>query len=151
MESGGGQEEATGENPGFLMFFRKLMLTQPLIHSKDMYWVLSCAAYCDWDTKMEKTDVVSAPVGLINKQYEYAKRSWEVAGKGKQKGPFLGVYCPLNLIKTIKDTVIILGSILEKEYMCAKSLQSCSTICDHIDCSLPGSSVHGILQVRILE
>ena len=25
------------------------------------------------------------------------------------------------------------------------------TLCDHINCSLPGSSVHGILQARILE
>ena len=25
------------------------------------------------------------------------------------------------------------------------------TLCDPIDCSLPGSSVHGILQARILE
>ena len=32
-----------------------------------------------------------------------------------------------------------------------KSLQSCPTICDPMDCSLPGSSVHGILQARILE
>ena len=29
--------------------------------------------------------------------------------------------------------------------------QSCPTLCDHMDCSLPGSSVHGILQARILE
>ena len=28
--------------------------------------------------------------------------------------------------------------------MCAKSLQSCPTLCDPMDCSLPGSSVHGI-------
>ena len=28
--------------------------------------------------------------------------------------------------------------------------QSCPTLCDPMDCSLPGSSVHGILQVRIL-
>ena len=33
----------------------------------------------------------------------------------------------------------------------AKSLQSCLTLCDPIDCSLPGSSVHGILQARALE
>ena len=33
----------------------------------------------------------------------------------------------------------------------AKSLQSCPTFCDPMDCSLPGSSVHGILQARILE
>ena len=35
--------------------------------------------------------------------------------------------------------------------MCAKLLQSCLTLCDPIDCSLPGSSVHEILQARILE
>ena len=29
--------------------------------------------------------------------------------------------------------------------MHAKSLQSCPTLCDPVDCSLPGSSVHGIL------
>ena len=29
--------------------------------------------------------------------------------------------------------------------------QSCPTLCDPIDCSLPGSSVHEILQARILE
>ena len=29
--------------------------------------------------------------------------------------------------------------------------QSCPTLCDPMDCSQPGSSVHGILQARILE
>ena len=29
--------------------------------------------------------------------------------------------------------------------------QSCLTLCDLMDCSPPGSSVHGILQARILE
>ena len=33
----------------------------------------------------------------------------------------------------------------------AKSLQSCPTLCDPMDCSLPGFSVHGILQARTLE
>ena len=33
----------------------------------------------------------------------------------------------------------------------AKSLQSCPTLCDPMDCSPPGSSVHGIFQARILE
>ena len=35
--------------------------------------------------------------------------------------------------------------------LCAKSLQLCPTLCDPMNCSLPGSSVHGILQERILE
>ena len=35
--------------------------------------------------------------------------------------------------------------------MHAKSLQSCPTLCDPMDCSLADSSVHGILQAGILE
>ena len=33
----------------------------------------------------------------------------------------------------------------------AKSLQLCPTLHDLMDCSLPGFSVHGIFQVRVLE
>ena len=33
----------------------------------------------------------------------------------------------------------------------AKSLQSCPTLSDPMDCSPPGSSVHGIFQARVLE
>ena len=33
----------------------------------------------------------------------------------------------------------------------AKSLQLCPTLSDLMDCSLPGSSVHGIFQTRVLE
>ena len=37
------------------------------------------------------------------------------------------------------------------ECVCAQPFQSCPTLCDTMDCSSPGSSVHGILQARILE
>ena len=37
------------------------------------------------------------------------------------------------------------------QFMCAKSLRSCPTLCNPMDCSPPGSSVHGILQARVLE
>ena len=50
-------------------------------------------------------------------------------------------------------------AVVDLEKMCvrvvmlcyAKSLQSCPTLCDPIDCSLPGSSVHEILQAGILQ
>ena len=35
--------------------------------------------------------------------------------------------------------------------MCVLVAQSCPTLGHSMDCSLPGSSVHGILQARILE
>ena len=42
-------------------------------------------------------------------------------------------------------------SVTIKIFTAAKSLQSCTTLCDPMDCSLPGSSVHGIFQARVLE
>ena len=34
---------------------------------------------------------------------------------------------------------------------CCSVAESCQTLCDLVDCSPPGSAVHGILQARILE
>ena len=34
---------------------------------------------------------------------------------------------------------------------CVKLLQSCPTLCDPMDYSPPGSSLHGVFQARILE
>ena len=33
----------------------------------------------------------------------------------------------------------------------AKSLQLCPTLCNPMDCTLPGSSAYGIFQARVLE
>ena len=43
--------------------------------------------------------------------------------------------------------------LTDPNVMCVrtKSLQSCPTHCDPMDCSPPGSSAHGILQARILD
>ena len=40
---------------------------------------------------------------------------------------------------------------VRREGTCAKLLQSCLTLCHPMDYNQPGSSVHGILQARILE
>ena len=37
------------------------------------------------------------------------------------------------------------------ECVCVLSLQSCPTLRNPVDCSPPGSSVHGILQAKVLE
>ena len=45
-----------------------------------------------------------------------------------------------------------LASLFKKKINSGKKVaQSCPTLCDLMACSLPGSSVHGILQARILE
>ena len=37
------------------------------------------------------------------------------------------------------------------EFVCVLVAQSCPTLCDPMDCSPLGSSVHGIFQARIME
>ena len=44
-----------------------------------------------------------------------------------------------------------INDVIHALYMRAKLIQLCPTLCKPMDCSLPGSSVHGILQARILE
>ena len=50
-----------------------------------------------------------------------------------------------------KQRAFSFSPCITKLCACAKLLQSCLTLCDPLDCSPPGSSVHGILQARILE
>ena len=38
-----------------------------------------------------------------------------------------------------------------KDRVCTQLLQSCLTLCNPLDCSLTTSSVHGVLQARILD
>ena len=59
-------------------------------------------------------------------------------------------FCAMTEICFV-DRVELKHYISHSEYLCAKLLESCLTLCDPIDCSPPGSSVHGTLQARILE
>ena len=44
-----------------------------------------------------------------------------------------------------------LAAVIAAAAAAAKLLQSCPTLFDPMDCGLPGSSVHGIFQARVLE
>ena len=44
-----------------------------------------------------------------------------------------------------------LASVLYTVSVCVTVTQSCLTLCDPVDCSPPGSSVHGVFQARVLE
>ena len=78
------------------------------------------------------TSVVSNPVRRHRRQPTRLPHSWDSPGKNT------GVGCHFLLL-----------------YMKVKSesevAQSCLTLRDPMDCSLPGSSVHGIFQAGILE
>ena len=59
---------------------------------------------------------------------------------------FSGSYA-LNILVSLLDN----SSLSSFACIHARSLQSCPDLCKHMDCSLPGSSVHKICQARILE
>ena len=42
-------------------------------------------------------------------------------------------------------------SVLASHHVCMLSFRSRQALCEPVDCSLPGSSVHGSLQAQILE
>ena len=54
----------------------------------------------------------------------------------------------LSSLLVISPFKFCMCCILESE---SEVAQSCPTLCDPVDRSLPGSSVHGIFQARVLE
>ena len=61
-------------------------------------------------------------------------------------------YCILNCLKVADRRSVTSPFIcvfLKKSE--SEVAQSCPVLCDPMDCSLPGSSVHGIFQARVLE
>ena len=59
-------------------------------------------------------------------------RPWDSPGRNTG----VGCHFPLQCIKVKSESEVA---------------QSCLTLCNPMDCSLPGSSVHGIFQARVLE
>ena len=78
----------------------------------------------------------------------------------------VGLYPPIKILSSPDMncyTTKIFGELLKpnpkENFLSLKQVrvgegevaQSCPTLCDPVDCSLPGFSVHGIFQARILE
>ena len=53
--------------------------------------------------------------------------------------------------KTLQTRQNVPPHAMKSAAAAAKSLQSCLTLRNPMDCSLPGSSVHGIFQAKVLE
>ena len=69
------------------------------------------------------------------------------------KNPFPLVSFHLGMCKFLEINLFceVKGTNTHYAYVHAHSLQLCPTLCKPMDCSPPNSSVHGILQARILE
>ena len=96
-----------------------------------MFNYLLYASHCFrcWDCKIIKQDLLLCRLTYKEKErYEHCKAKPNGEKEDMQKISMIYLVC-----------------------VCAKSLQLRPTLCDPMDCSQPGSSVHGILQARILE
>ena len=100
----------------------------------------------------------SAPAPSI--QYRVSNLDWQLISymifymfqchSPKSSHPLPLPQSPLSCFLNYRKSTESSGEDIPHFYA-AKSLQSCSTLCDPIDGSPPGSSVHGIMHARILE
>ena len=92
---------------------------------------------------------------LFNLYAEYIKRN---TGLKEAEAGIKIAGRNINNLRYADDTTLMAESEEELKHLlmkvnaaAAKSLQSCPTLCDPVDCSPPGSPVPGILQARTLE
>ena len=74
------------------------------------------------------------------------------------QGKFMGFHCVHRTMEGTREAMkyeryhlTLLICKMKTVLCCAKLLWSCQILCESMDCNPPGSSVHGILQARILE
>ena len=100
-------------------------------------------------------------------QHAADNQSWNLSGPGTAVSPsevFTPASCHILELKNVWGQVslaqleprfsefpFLRASKFSAVQCSAKSLQSCPSLCNPVDCSPQGSSVHGILQARILE
>ena len=94
-----------------------------------------------WLVQVKKISISGSKSNIFYEQWKYSKTSifrlWTES---------MFHLCSRSL--EMIDTVLTLWTMTVR--LCLV-IQSCPTLCDHLDCSPPGTSVHGILQARILE
>ena len=90
------------------------------------YLVPSCCCCC------QVTSVMSDSVRPHRRQPTRIPRPWDSPGKNTGAGCHFLLQC----MKVKSESEVI---------------QSCPTLSDPMDCSPPGSSIHGIFQARVLE
>ena len=82
--------------------------------------------------------------------------SWEIDGKTMETvADFISVGSKItadsDCSHEIKRRLLLERKVMTNLESSSEVTQSCPTLCDPMDCSLPGSSVHGIFQARVLE
>ena len=93
---------------------------------------LGCSLHCYYCCCCWVTSIVSDSVQPHRRQPTRLPRPWDSPGKNTG----VGCHVLLQCMKVKSESEVA---------------QLCPTLSDPMDCSLPGSSVHGIFQARVLE
>ena len=89
-----------------------------------------------WPSHSSPLKLVMVPMHVRIKSQEF---SWQAESS-------LTGLCLTAVFSHIVGTITSICVVIR-----SKVVQSCPTVCNPMDCSLPGSSVHGIFQARVLE
>ena len=104
---------------------------------KDKYHIISSMLNLKYNKKQKRTH--------RHRKQTYGYKRGELCGR-RQK---LVWDCRCKqLCMKYRDLLYSTGTIVNKR---SEVAQLCLTLCDHVNCSLPGSSIHGIFQTRILD
>ena len=79
--------------------------------------------------------------------------SWQIDGETMRDFIFLGskITEDGDCSHEIKRRLVLGGKLIPTSSQVESLTQLCPTLCNPVDCSPPGSFIHGILQARILE
>ena len=106
-----------------VLLIHNVMLVLVVQHSDSVMYICCCCCV---------TSVVSDSVWPHRRQPIRLPRPWDSPGKNTG----VGCHCLLQCMKVKSESEVT---------------QPCLTLSDPMDCSLPGSSVHGTFQARVLE
>ena len=91
---------------------------------------------------------INSKVNLSGFKPKFYYLMWMILVKSHDLLSFSFLICKMVLLIIM---LLISYGYYKDEVNWSEVTQLCPTLCDPIDCSLPGSSVRGILQARILE
>ena len=111
-------------------------------------WLLSCVQLCD---PMDWSLVWSPPGSSIHGTFQARILTWGTISFSR--GFFLTQGSNLHLLPCLLHCRPVFYQLSHRRSPNVKALvaRSWPTLCDSMDFNTPGSSIHGILQVRILE
>ena len=111
---------------GLILFFNTWKLNLAVASNTSLISKVVCCC-C-----RQVASVMSDPVGPHRRQPTRLPHPWDSPGKNTA----VGCHFLLQSMKVKSESEVA---------------QSCLTLSEPVDCSLPGSSVHGIFQARVLE